>query len=83
MTVAALAARLGVVPQTAHKWLVAADVPRRASPATARVDVNDADAPPLPARSGWGSRLRTLAASGKARLPTTPRRPRCQLDRLR
>ncbi|MCA1706986.1 MAG: hypothetical protein LC808_28465, partial [Actinobacteria bacterium] len=33
MTVAALAARVGVVTQTAHNWLVAGDVPRRASPA--------------------------------------------------
>ena len=41
MTVAALAARLGVVTQTAHNWLVAAGVPRRVSPASARADLSD------------------------------------------
>ena len=34
LTVAALASMLGVSAQTAHNWLVAAGVPRRASPAT-------------------------------------------------
>ena len=43
MTVAALGARLGVVTRTAHNWLVAADVPRRAPPATVRVDVSDVE----------------------------------------
>ena len=53
MTVAAVAARLGVVTQTAHNWLVAADVPRRASPATVRVDVNDVEVRRLYAVEGW------------------------------
>lgn len=41
MTIAALAARFGVAPQTVHNWLVAAGVPRRPSPATVRRDISD------------------------------------------
>jgi transposase-like protein len=41
MTIAALAARFGVVAGTVHKWLVAAGVPRRPSAVAARGDVND------------------------------------------
>jgi transposase-like protein len=41
MTIAGLAARFGVAPQTIHNWLVAAGVSRRPNPATARTDIND------------------------------------------
>lgn len=41
MTIAAVAARFGVAPQTVHNWLVAAGVPRRPSPATVRRDISD------------------------------------------
>lgn len=41
MTIAALAKRFGVAPQTVHNWLVAAAVRRRPSPATVRQDIGD------------------------------------------
>jgi transposase-like protein len=41
MTIAALAARFGVAPQTVHNWLVAAGVLRRPSPATVRRNISD------------------------------------------
>ena len=41
MTIAVLAAQLGVAPQTVHNWLVAAGVSRRPSPATVRQDISD------------------------------------------
>jgi transposase len=41
MTIAAVAARFGVAPQSVHNWLVAAGVPRRPSPATVRRDISD------------------------------------------
>ena len=41
LTIAAMAKRWGVATQTVHNWLVAADVPRRPSPATSRADVSD------------------------------------------
>jgi transposase-like protein len=40
MTIAALAARFEVAPQTVHNWLIAAGVPRRPSPATVRRDIS-------------------------------------------
>ncbi|MFN2504171.1 MAG: helix-turn-helix domain-containing protein [Acidimicrobiales bacterium] len=87
MTVAALAARLGVSAQTAHNWLVAADVPRRASPATVRVDVSDVEVRRLYELEGWtaaevaahlGCGTSTVYARlqglGVARRPARPRR---------
>jgi transposase-like protein len=43
LSVASIAARLGVAAQTVHNWLVAAGVPRRPSPATLRLDINDGE----------------------------------------
>jgi hypothetical protein len=53
MAVAVLAARLGVVTQTAHNWLVAADVAKPATPATVPVDVSDVEVRRLYALEGW------------------------------
>jgi transposase len=87
MTVAALASGLGVAAQTAHNWLVAADVPRRASPATVRLDVSDVEVRRLYAVEGWtaaevaahlGCGTSTVYARlqglGVARRPAPPRR---------
>jgi hypothetical protein len=41
LSLAAMAARLGVVAQTVHNWLVAGGVPRRPSVATSRSDIDD------------------------------------------
>lgn len=43
LTVAAVAARLGVAHGTAHKWLIAAGVPMRPPLATTRTDIDDED----------------------------------------
>jgi transposase len=43
LTVAAVAARLGVAHGTAHKWLLAAGVPMRPPVSTPRTDVSDDD----------------------------------------
>ena len=52
MTVAALAARLGVAAQTAHNWLVAAGVPRRQSAVAPRVEISDVEVRRLYALEG-------------------------------
>jgi predicted DNA-binding protein YlxM (UPF0122 family) len=41
MTIAEVAATLGVAPQTVHNRLVAAEIPRRPSPSTPRADLRD------------------------------------------
>jgi transposase len=43
LSLAALAARLGVVAQTVQNWLVAGGVPRRPSPARFRADIDDGE----------------------------------------
>jgi DNA-directed RNA polymerase specialized sigma24 family protein len=43
LSLAATAARLGVVAQTVHNWLVAGGVPRRPSPAKFRADIDDGE----------------------------------------
>ena len=43
LSLAAMAARLGVVAQTVHNWLVAGGVPRRPSPAKFRADIDDGE----------------------------------------
>jgi len=43
LSLAAMAARLGVVAQTVHNWLVAGGVPRRPSPAKLRADIDDGE----------------------------------------
>lgn len=43
LTIAALAARFEVTPQTVHNWLVAAGVPRRPGAAHRRADIRDDD----------------------------------------
>ncbi len=43
MTISQIAARIGVAAQTVHNRLVAAEIPRRPSPSTPRVDVRDAE----------------------------------------
>jgi transposase-like protein len=43
LSVASIAARLGVAAQTVHAWLVAGGVPRRPSPATLRADIDDGE----------------------------------------
>ena len=43
LTVAAVAARLGVANGTAHKWLLAAGVPMRPPAATTRANLTDDD----------------------------------------
>ena len=43
LSLAAMAARLGVVAQTVHNWLVAGGVPRRPSPAKFGADIDDGE----------------------------------------
>jgi hypothetical protein len=82
-----MAARLGVVAETVHNWLVAGGVPRRPSPAKLRADIDDGDIIQLSTRQGHTAAeiaeqlgcstslvYGRLACRGVDRRPQAPRR---------
>jgi hypothetical protein len=86
LSLATMAARLGVAGQTVHNWLVAGGVPRRASPARVRSDIDDGEiirlytherhtAAEIAERLGCSASLvyARLARGGVDRRPQAPR----------